>query len=122
MTGFEAWASNAGQIGNVPCPPKVGRRDKIARAGSHYAFGAKLIYLRFTQAEPAEDFGVVLAELRGDGAHPYTLADLDRGADVRDLAQIRVARVLHEAAVAHLRVGEQLRVIVDRAARHAGCL
>jgi hypothetical protein len=28
----------------------------------------------------------VLAELRGDGAHPHTFADLDRGADVRDLA------------------------------------
>src|SRR5712671_6331236 len=50
-------------------PPKTDRRDKIARAGSHYAFGAKLIYLRFTHPEPAEDLGVVLAELGGDGAH-----------------------------------------------------
>jgi hypothetical protein len=30
----------------------------------------------------------VLAELGGDGAHPYTLTDPDRGADMRHFAQI----------------------------------
>jgi hypothetical protein len=42
--------------------------------------------LRLAEAEPAEDLGIVLAELGGDGAHPHALADLDRGADVRDFA------------------------------------
>jgi hypothetical protein len=60
--------------------------------------------------------GIVLAELGGDGAHADILADLDRGAEVRDLAQFRVARMLDEAAVAHPGVGEHLAVIVDRAA------
>ena len=77
-----------------------------------HALGAQILHLRLAEAEPAEDLGVVLAELGGDGAHPHTLADLDRGADVRDLAQFRVARVLNEA---HLRVVEHLGVIVDRA-------
>src|SRR5215472_8713684 len=63
--------------------------------------------------EAAEDLGVVLAELGRHGAHPNTLADLDRGADMRHLAQLRVACILHEAAVADLRVGEHLRIIVD---------
>src|SRR5271167_4408026 len=98
---------------------KADRRGKTARVGSHYAFGAKPIYFPLADTEAAEDFGVVLAELGGDGAHPHSLADLDRSADVRHLAQFRVARILHEAAVAHLRVGEHLRVIVDRAARYA---
>jgi hypothetical protein len=39
-------------------------------------------------AELAEDLGVVLAELWGDGAHPHILADLDRAADVRDFALV----------------------------------
>jgi len=41
---------------------------------------------------------------------------------VRHLTQFRVARILHEAAVADLRVGEHLRVVIDRAARQAGRL
>ena len=81
---------------------------------------AQLRHLVFAEPEPAEDLGVVLAELGGDGAHPHTFADFDRGADVRHLAQFRVARILHEAAVAHLRVGEHLGISVNRAARHAG--
>ena len=48
--------------------------------------------------------------LGGDSAHPHTLADPDRGANVRHPAQFRVARVLHQAAVLHLRVGEHLRI------------
>jgi hypothetical protein len=40
----------------------------------------------FISAAPAQDFGIVLAELGGDGAHPHALADLDRGAEVQDFA------------------------------------
>ena len=76
--------------------------------------------VRFAHPEPAEDFSVVLAELGRDGTNSHRFADFDRGADVRDLAQFRVARILNEAAVAHLWVGKHLRVIVDRATRHAG--
>jgi hypothetical protein len=43
------------------------------------------------QPEMAEDLGILLAELRGDSAHRHALADLDRDADVWDLAQLRVA-------------------------------
>jgi hypothetical protein len=42
----------------------------------------------------AKDLGVVLAELRRDCAHPHPLADLDRGADIRHLAQFWVVRVI----------------------------
>src|SRR6202023_1985029 len=105
-----------------PESTKADHRDKITRAGSQRALSAQPLHLRFAHPEPAEDLGIVLAELGGDGAHPYTLADLDRGADVRHFAELRIARVLHEAAVAHLRVGEHLRVIVDRTAGHAGRL
>ena len=55
---------------------------------------------------------------RGDGSHPHTVADRDRGTDVRHLAQLGIARILHEPAVADLRVGEHLCVVVDRAAGH----
>jgi hypothetical protein len=58
----------------------------------------------------------MLAELWRDIAHPDTLADPDRCANVRHLTQFRVARILHEPAVADLRVGKHLRVIIDRAA------
>jgi len=61
----------------------------------------------------------VLAELRRNRPHPDLLADPDRGADVPDLAQFRVRRVLDRSAVGDLRVGEHLRVVVDRAARYA---
>jgi hypothetical protein len=40
---------------------------------------------------------------------------------VRHLPQFRIARVLNKTAVTHLRVGEHLRVVVERAARHTGC-
>ena len=50
----------------------------------------------------AEDFGVVLSEFTGGGGYPHPVADPDRGADVRDLAQFRVVRILHKAAVANL--------------------
>ena len=79
---------------------------------SQNASAAQFPHPGLGHAEPAKYLGVVLAELRGDGAHPHTVAEFDWGADVRDLAQFRVARVLHEAAVAHLRVGKQLRVIM----------
>ena len=35
---------------------------------------------------------------------------------MRHLAQLGIARILHEPAVADLRVGEHLCVVVDRAA------
>jgi hypothetical protein len=72
-------------------------------------FGAQILHLRRAEAEPAEDFGIALAELGGDGAHPHALAYLDRGADVRDFAKFRVARVLHEAAVASLAGSSRVR-------------
>src|SRR6516165_10833745 len=105
----------------------VKHRQRITRAivlaaGSQYAAGAQSGHFHLAYAEPAKDLGIVLSELRGDGAHPHPLADLDRGADVRDLAQFRVAGILHEGAVTHLRVGEHLRVIVNWAARHTGRL
>src|SRR5271165_5040996 len=88
--------------------------------GSQHALDAQLLYLPVGHSEAAEDFGIVLADLGGDGAHPYAVADLDRAADMRDFAEFRVAGVLDEAAVAYLRVGEHLPVVIDRAARHAG--
>jgi len=78
------------------------------------------VHLRIGQPEMAEDLGILLAELRGDSAHRHALAALDRDADVWDLAQLRVARLLNEAAVADLRVGEPLRVIINRIAGHTG--
>jgi hypothetical protein len=41
----------------------------------------------------------VLAELGGDRTHTDAAVDLDRGADVRDLAQFAIGGVLDEAAV-----------------------
>ena len=51
---------------------------KLGAAGSQHALGAELLNLRLRHPEAAEDFGVVLAELGGDIAHPYTLTDFDR--------------------------------------------
>jgi hypothetical protein len=45
---------------------------------SHDAVGAQFPHLGLAHPEAAENLGVVLAELGGDGAHPHTLADLDR--------------------------------------------
>src|ERR1700726_2389047 len=73
--------------GSSAHPPD--RRGKIARRpNSQYAPRAQLLHLAFTHAEPAEDFGVVLAELGCDGAHAHAIADLDRGADVRHFAEL----------------------------------
>jgi len=90
------------------------------RIGLQHAPLAQPVHLRIGQPEMAEDLGILLAELRGDSAHRHALAALDRDADVWDLAQLRVARLLNEAAVADLRVGEPLRVIINRAAGHTG--
>lgn len=92
----------------------------LIRIGLQHAPLAQPVHLRIGQPEMAEDLGILQAELRGDSAHLHALADLDRDADVWDLAQLRVARLLNEAAVADLRVGERLRVIIDRAAGHTG--
>src|SRR6266700_1820891 len=74
--------------------------------GLQHSPSAQLLHFCLGHAETAEDLGVVLTELWGDGAHPHAPADLDRGADVRDVTQLRVVRVLDQAAVAHLRVAE----------------
>jgi len=105
------------RVGEGSESTKADRRDKIARAGSCYALGSQVPHLRFAHPEAAEDFGVVLAELRGDRAHAHARADLHRGSDVGDFTQFRVACALYHAPVLHLRVGKHLRVIVDR----AGC-
>jgi hypothetical protein len=76
--------------------------------------GSQPLHFRLGHPEKAENLGIVLAELGGDGPYPHPFTDPDRAADVRHLAQLRVARVLDEAAVADPRVGEKLRVIVDR--------
>src|SRR6516165_7917894 len=88
----------------------------LRAVGSQYALGVQLLHFRLAEAEPAEDFNVVLAELGGDTADPHAFATFDRGANVRHLTQFRFARLLDDTAVAPLRVGEQLRVIIDWAA------
>src|SRR5260370_23760193 len=103
-----------------PDSTQSGCRGKITRRrDSQHAFRAQPLHLWLAHADAAENFGVVLAELGGDSAHPHALADFDRGADVRNLADLRVARVLDKATMAHLRVGEHLRVVVDRAAGYS---
>jgi hypothetical protein len=88
--------------------------EQKLNAGDHSTPQAcRRAIFRLTDAETAEDFGVVLTELGGDIAHLHTLTDPDRGADVRHLAEFRVTGILHEPAVADLRVGEHLRLIVD---------
>src|SRR5215469_2473032 len=92
------------------------------RVTSQYTSIPQPLHFRLADAEAAEDLGVVLAKPRGDGAYPYIVTDPDRRADMQQLTQFGIARVLHEAAVANLWIGEHLRVIVDWAAGHAGCL
>jgi hypothetical protein len=75
-------------------------------ARSYDAFGAQRRQPRLADPEPAENPAVVPAELRSDGSDAHIVADLERGADVRDLAQLGVACVLDEAAVADLGVGD----------------
>ena len=60
-----------------------------------YALLSQPSHLGFAEPEPAEDLGILLAELRGERAHPHTLADLDRGADVRDVAQFGVDKITY---------------------------
>jgi hypothetical protein len=71
--------------------------------GPQYSLGAQFLQLRLGQPEAAKDLGVMLVEFGGDIAHSHTLADLNGCADVRHLAQFRVACILHEPAMAHLR-------------------
>src|SRR5207248_10684570 len=68
--------------------------------------------------QPAVNLGIVLAELRRDRAHLDAVADLHRRADMRHIADLRIARILNHLAMLHLRIGEHLPVIVDGAARH----
>jgi hypothetical protein len=105
-----------------PRPRRWHRADcqgKITHRGIHKTPRAQFPHPSLGYAEAVEDFGIVLAELGDDGAHLHVIADPDRGVDVRDFAQFRIARVLNEAVVAHLRVGEHLCVVVDRPAGHS---
>jgi hypothetical protein len=55
----------------------------------------------------------VSSELESDGADPHTFVNPDRSADMRDFTtQLRIAHILREAALPHLRVAENPRVEV----------
>ena len=63
-------------------------------ASLHDALGLQRFDILFAQSHSAKDLGVVLAELGGERTHTNAAVDLDRGADVRDVAQFGVGGVL----------------------------
>jgi hypothetical protein len=71
----------------------------ITTEASDCASGSQFPQLDLAHTKAAKDLGIVLAELGGDCADPHTLADLDRGADVRHLTQFRVARISRESLI-----------------------
>jgi len=79
------------------CQTKAQGFEQLHEAPSSHRIIARTWFaapaFRPRSPEAAEDLGIVLAELGGDGPYPHAISDLYRGADVRDLAQIRVARV-----------------------------
>jgi hypothetical protein len=106
-------------------------RDRLCRAAAlgkylppdlQDAAGPQFFHLRVADAEVAEDIGIVLAQLRGDRAHPHPYADPDRGAEVRNLAKLRVAGVLDQTTVAHLRVRRTSMSNCRSGRRYARCL
>jgi hypothetical protein len=49
----------------------------------------------------------VSSERESDGADPHTFVDPDRSADMPDfVTQLRIAHILHEAALSHVRVAQ----------------
>jgi hypothetical protein len=66
----------------------------------HDALGLQRFDVLFAQSHSVKDFGVVLAELGGDRTHTDAAVDLDRCADVRDVAVEKQGEVLANIEIA----------------------